>query len=139
MVAIRSVEKISTKYVDRASTAGPQYEAGVRDPLKDWAAETGASEPSYNKGVQDGIGRKAFSKGVKETGTGEWQDKAIKKGVGRFPEGVRVAGPDYTEGFTKAHDTIAALTLPERRPKGDPANIQRVAVITSALRKSKTG
>ena len=137
MVAIKSTSESAAKWSRRAGNAGPEYEAGVKSPKKDWAAETKAAEDSYEKGVQAAISRKSFGKGVDKKGTAGWQKNAIEKGPSRFQEGVRLAQSDYEKGFAPFRDVIQNLTLPKRGPKGDPANINRVAVISKALHETK--
>jgi hypothetical protein len=139
MVNIKPIAVISAKYVKNAQAAAPDYEAGIRTPQNDYARNTIAAEGSYNSGVQAAIGRKAFSKGVSASGTQKWQDKSISKGVPRYPAGVADAEPDFTKGFSPYADTLSRLTLPPSRAKGDPANLQRVAVIAKALRDKKIG
>jgi hypothetical protein len=139
MVNIKPIGVIAAKFVKNAQAAAPDYEAGVRAPQNDYARNTIAAEATYNAGIQAAIGRKAFSKGVTQAGTQKWQDKSISKGVVRYPAGVADAEPDFTKGFAPFADTISRLTLPQKRAKGDPANLQRVAVIAKALRDKKTG
>jgi len=139
MVKIRSIDVIADKWEARATIAGPDYEAGVRSPKEDWATEAAAAEPAYEAGVSAAIAKKLFSKGVKAAGTAKWQSRAIAKGVGRYPEGVRVAKPDYSSGFGPYRDEIERITLPARGPRGDPKNIERVKRIADALFKKRVG
>lgn len=138
MVAIKSLDAIAAKFVAKASAAGPDYEAGVRQPRNDYARNTLAAETSYDQGVTAAIGRKSFGKGVQKAGTGKWQAKSLSKGVTRYGPGVADAKDDFQSGFTKSHGIISALQLPAKRAKGDPGNIQRVAAIAKALRDGKT-
>lgn len=137
MAAIKDSSVIAAKWKRRASTAGAEYEEGVRNPRKDWATETANAEKAYEEGLANSIQRKAFGKGVKKAGTSKWQDAAIEKGPRRFTEGVNLAENSYEEGFAPFRATIANLTLPPRGPKGDPKNINRVAAVASALHKKK--
>ena len=45
-----------------------------------------------------------------------------------------MSGPDYQAGVQPYLDTIAATTLPPRFTKGDPRNLDRVKIISQALR-----
>lgn len=137
MAAIKSAAEISSKWSRRAGTAGAEYEEGVRNPRKDWATETAKSEQAYEQGIQASISRKAFGKGVKKSGTEKWQRNAIEKGPARFTQGVGVAQNDYEAGFEPFRQVISATNLPQRGPKGDPKNIQRVAVLAKALHSKK--
>ena len=44
MPKIRSGSSIGEKWKRRTETAGVEYEAGVRDPKKDWGTETAKAE-----------------------------------------------------------------------------------------------
>lgn len=137
MAEIKSAGAAADKWGRRTSTAGPEYEEGVRNPRKDWAEQTGKAEKNYEAGVQAAIQRKSFGKGVANTGTSGWQAAALAKGPGRFAQGVSGAIDKYRAGFQPFQETIANLALPARGPKGDPNNINRVSVIASALHKKK--
>jgi len=139
MAAIKPLEAIAEKYTRVTPGRAADYEAGVRDPAKDWETETRGAEKAWEAGVQGAITRKAFSRGVAAAGTKKWQEKAIEKGVPRWPEGVRLAGDDYRTGFAPYHDVIARTTLPPRYPVGDPRNIERVAKIAKALFDKRVG
>ncbi|GAI83151.1 unnamed protein product, partial [marine sediment metagenome] len=79
------------------------------------------------------------AKGVIKAGSKKWQDKALKKGPGRFAEGVYIAGPDYEKGFAPYHEAIARVDLGPRFPKRDPRNLDRVRRVVNALVAEKLG
>lgn len=54
-------------------------------------------------------------------------------GGGRFGPGVAAATDDYKTGAEPYFSTLAALTLSARKPRGDPANYNRVQEIGKAL------
>ena len=138
MPAIKSIEQASDKWVRRASVAGPDYQAGVTNPKRSWAEASGAAEESYKMGVTQAAAQGRYGKGVKAAGDGKWKENAMKKGPGRFAEGVSLAKDQWTKGFSPYHAAIGALTLPARGPKGDPKNLQRVVAVANALRQLKT-
>ena len=65
---VKSMARISKKFQDRTSVAGPEYEAGVENPRKPWAAATQAAESNYEQGTQKAITQKRFGKGVARAG-----------------------------------------------------------------------
>lgn len=136
-IPIASASEIAEKWTRVTPMRAADYEAGVRNPRRDWKIETAAAEPRYKEGVVKAAGEGRFGKGVTRVGTTKWQRKAIDVGVGRFGSGVAVAGPDYEEGFEPYRAVIAGLTLPERYTTGDPRNIRRVEVIAKALHERK--
>lgn len=139
MVKLRPLDTIKGKWKNRASAAAGDYKFGIENPLEDWATNASAAESAWEGGVQDAISRKAFSKGVKAAGTAKWQERALKKGVRRYPEGVAIAEDDYAKGFEPYYNALSRVTLPPRGPRGDPRNLERVRVIVETLRKVKTG
>lgn len=139
MPAIRSASEIARKWADVTPRRDADYKAGISSPVKDWATETAAAEDAYNNGVQEAIGRGAFGSGVRDAGSSKWQRGALEKGVNRWGPGVRAAQSDFERGFQPYRDVIEGVTLPPRRRTGDPANIERVAAIASALHARKVG
>jgi len=137
MPAIKSAAEIAEKWARVTPTRQTDYESGVKAPLKDWAANTGAAEESWAQGVSQASGNRSFSKGVRKAGNEKWSRKTVEVGVGRWGAGVRAGAADYATGFEPMRQTIASVSLPPRYPKGDPRNIDRVAAIATALNAKK--
>lgn len=137
MAKIKSLDRISEKWKRVASGAQAEYEEGVKNPRVDWAEATAAAEQNYEQGVQQAISQKSFGKGVKSAGTAKWQKNAIEKGPQRFAQGVQLSEDNYKSGFAPFRTVIENTTLPPRGPKGDPKNIQRVAVLAKNLHDEK--
>lgn len=136
-IAIKPIGDIARKFAEVTPLRADEYAAGIQNPGKDWETETKAAEANYKTAVTKAAQEGRFGRGVANAGTAKWQANALRFGPGRFAEGVREAGPAYQEGFGPFRDTIAGLTLPPRRPTGDPGNIERVRVIAEALHKKK--
>jgi hypothetical protein len=137
MPEVKPMDRITNNWIRRSQVSQQEYEMGVRNPRRDWADQTSKSEESYNKGVQAAIQRKAFSKGVRNAGTGKWQARTIERGPQRWSEGIAMSEGAYERGFAPYRQVIEQLTLPDRGPVGDPRNIQRVAAIAEALHNAK--
>lgn len=137
MAEIKDLDASSKKWQRVSSGAAREYEEGVKNPRKDWADNTAASESAYEAGVTAAISRKSFGKGVSNAGTSKWQEGAISKGVPRWAQGISLAGDAYRAGFSPYREVIARTTLPVRGPKGDPRNIERVAILAKALHEEK--
>jgi len=127
------------KWARRTSSATEEYTVGVQNPRVDWATATVAAAPNQHKAVQQAIADNRYAKGVQKAGSARWQQKSVSKGAARFGPGVQDAQSDYAQGVQPYLDVIANTNLPPRGPKGDPANIQRVAVMAAALRNKKLG
>ena len=137
MPAIRSAREIAEKWARVTPGRAPDYEAGVKNPKKDWETQTLKAADAYREGVQAAISEGRFEKGVRKAGTSKWQTKAVKLGVPRWGPGVAAAKDAYEKGFAPYRDIIERIELPPRRPKGDPGNIDRVRVIAMALHEAK--
>lgn len=136
---VPSAINIAKKWLRVTSERTEDYELGVRNPLRNWEAETLAAEERYEAGIKAAMLRKAFGKGVKLVGTTKQQAKTILKGIPRWAEGVRLAEDDMLAGMEKVVKVLQGLTLPKRYETGDPRNIKRVEAIQQALHKMKTG
>lgn len=137
MPVVRALGKISEKWGRVTPQRAPEYEAGVKDPLKDWAKETTKANDAYKAGVQAAVSKDMFAKGVAKAGTEKWKRKATEVGPRRFAEGVAVGAPDYEKGFAPYRDVIEKTVLPARFAKGDPRNIDRVRTMAGALAEAK--
>jgi len=137
MANIKSMQRISSKWNDRASQSQQQYTDGVQNPRADWMTATAAAEANFEKAMQAAISRKSFGKGVKLAGTPTWQANALAKGPLRWAEGVRLAVSKFERAFQPYREVIERTVLPPRGPRGDPGNIQRVAMMAKALHDEK--
>jgi len=109
------------------------YEAGVKNPRRDWQDATMQSASTWNEAISQAVAERRFERGVQAAGTRKWQEKTIAKGPTRWSQGVRLAGIDYARGYDPYRNEISRVQLPPRGPKGDPRNLERVRVITEAL------
>ena len=136
-IAIKSASEIAAKWQEVTPGRSAQYAEGVKSPLADWETNTKAAAAVYASAVQASISKGRFAKGVTNAGTSAWQKGAVEKGVSRFGQGVSLAGPAYAAGFAPFRDAIASISLPPRRPAGDPGNLDRVRAVTQALHAKK--
>ena len=137
MARIKDLSKIQEKWGRVTPQRTQDYQDGVRDPGTDWAAATADAEQRYKDGVQKAAARGAFGKGVKKAGTSRWQERSLAVGPNRFAEGVASSTQRYADGFAPFAQTIQSTQLPPRFPKGDIRNLDRVKVISQALRQKK--
>lgn len=139
MAEIKSLSAIGEKWGRVTPQRQEDYKIGVTSPKRDWAEETKASKDNWKAGVDSAAAKDLFFKGVEAAGTGKWKEKTLKKGPGRFAEGVYIAQPDYEKGFAPYREAIAATDLGPRYPKRDPRNLNRVKTIVDALIAKKLG
>jgi hypothetical protein len=139
MADIKSTAAIQEKWGRVTPQRTEDYTLGIKNPKRDWAKAASDAKGNWSGGVQQAVTNDSYAKGVNKVGTGKWQAKAIAKGPTRFAEGVTLGAGDYGTGFAPYADTIKATQLTPRFPRGDLRNLDRVKVISQALRKKKTG
>ncbi|MBA7494744.1 hypothetical protein ES702_05321 [subsurface metagenome] len=139
MAEIKSLAAIRDKWTRVTPGRLEDYKLGVANPKRDWAEEAKAAKDNWKAGVDAAAAKDLYFKGVDAAGTAKWKDKTLKKGPGRFSEGVYMGGPDYEKGFAPYREAIAACDLGPRYPKRDPRNLERVKRIVDALIAKKLG
>ena len=139
MAEVKSLQAIQEKYGRVTPQRSEDYKIGVQNPRRSWAKSAQAANNTYVTGVTAAAQAGRYGQGVAAAGDAKWQGKALAKGPGRFSEGTMLAAPDYAKGFAPYAETIAQTQLPPRFPKGDPRNLERVKVISAAMRKRKMG
>lgn len=139
MAEIKSMSQIRDKWTRVTPGRTEDYKLGVQNPKRDWQAETEASKDNWKAGIDAAHAKDLFGKGVAKAGTKKWQEKALKKGPGRFAEGVYMAGGDYEKGFAPYREAIARTDLGPKFPRRDPRNLDRVKRIVNALVAEKLG
>ena len=139
MAEIKSIAAIQEKWGRVTPQRSEDYTLGIKNPKRDWAGAAAAAKETHKAAMVTAASNDSYAKGITRAGTAKWQEKAIKKGPSRFSEGVIIAAGDYAAGFQPYADAIKATTLPPKFPRGDIRNLDRVKVISQALRKKKMG
>ena len=139
MAEIKKLADIREKWTRVTPGRSGDYELGIKFPKRDWETETLAGKDNWKLGVDQAAAKDLFGKGVTKAGTKKWEKNALKKGPGRFSEGVWIAGPDYEAGFAPFHAAIEKVDLGPRFPKRDPRNLDRVRRVVEALVAEKVG
>jgi len=137
MPAVKSLDRISAKWARVAGTSQEDYILGIQNPRRDWQKATADAEAIWERGIAQAVQRKSFGKGVNKAGTAKWQERALTLGPARWTEGINASLAAYEKGFSPFREVIIRTNLPPRGPKGDPKNIQRVAILADALHKEK--
>jgi len=139
MAEIKSLSDIADKWTRVTPGRTSDYKLGIQNPKRDWEEEALAAKDNWKSGIDAAAAKALFAKGIKKAGTSKWREKALKKGPGRFAEGVYLAGPDYEKGFAPYHAAIERVDLGPRFPRRDPRNLERVKRIVDALIAEKLG
>jgi len=137
MADIRSIDQIASKWATVTPMRSGDYEDGVKNPRKSWAAGATAASDAYDAGVQKAITDKRFGKGVRKAGDPKWTKGCVEKGVSRWGPGVALAQDEFRSGFAPYRDAISRIKLSPRYARRDPRNLKRVAEVVDALSKAK--
>lgn len=132
-IKVKSPQQSQDKWVRNAQNASQEYATNAEQAGDTWQTRTAAAEGNYAQAVSNPTIQRRFGAGVRKAGAQKYQRGITEKGAQRYGPGVATGGPDYNQGVTPYLDTIAALTLQPRRPRGDPGNYQRVSQIGDAL------
>jgi hypothetical protein len=137
MPPIKNIATIADKWAVVAGRSADAYQEGVESPRADWQKSTLAANGNWKTTVQAAIAQDRFKSGVEKSSSDIWRAGALNKGVSRYSAGVLLSRDAYLKGFQPYADVIARTSLPDRKPKGDPTNIQRVSVMATALHNAK--
>lgn len=137
MADIQDAARIAEKWARVTPTRTEDYKQGVQTPRRDWQAAASAGEEIYKLEVIKAANEGRFKKGVQRAGTQKWQRRAVETGTQRWGPGVAVAQGDFAQGYEPIRAAIAAVQLPPRRGKMDPANFQRVQAVAQAAHAAK--
>lgn len=138
-IRVKDVGSIARKFVTRAQAASVDYKDGVQASGQDWENNTLAGKENFAAGVQQAIADGRYERGVREAGAAKFVQRAANVGATRFGPGVAAAEAEYAKGAAPVLQLIAGLTLPPRRPKGDPGNQERANHVARALAAMKRG
>lgn len=132
-IDVPSEAAIAEKYVRITQGRAQDYTAGIQATApNEFESAAVAAAPTWAAGVTQAVGRDAFASGLSGSGA-RWRRKAEQLGSQRFPSGVAGARDDMAAGIAPYVAELRGITLDPRRPRGDPANLQRVALIAQRL------
>lgn len=137
MPAVKDMSSIVDKWTRQSSVSEASYTEGIKNPRRDWANATAEAEGNYKSAVTKAAGEGRFGRGVRKAGTPKWQTNAIEKGPARWSQGINLSADAYASGFEPYRRVIESTSLPPRKMKGDPGNIDRVRVMSAALHDAK--
>ncbi|KPJ52075.1 MAG: hypothetical protein AMJ37_03615 [Dehalococcoidia bacterium DG_18] len=132
-IKVKSVSVSAAKWNDNAARAAEAFATEAQAAAALWEANTKAAKDNYHKSITAAGIADRFAGGVARAGAAKFARKIVDVAKDRFPGGISAAVQDYTERVQPFLETIAALTLPKRGPRGDPANYNRVEAVGKAL------
>ena len=134
---IKSAAEIAKKWGEVTPGRSNYYSIGAAAAGADWEAGAKAAGPTFKAAVSAGNIQQLYLGGIAKAGAAKYTRKVSDVGVGRFGSGVTAAVGDMQTGMEPMVNTISALTLPARGPRGDAGNINRVTAVATALHKAR--
>ena len=132
-IKVKDITTSTGKWSENAARAAAEFATNAEASADEWARATAASADNFHQAVTAAGIKERFRRGVVRAGSAKFARKIRDVARDRFGPGVAAATEDYKAGAEPYFSTIAALTLSPRKPRGDPANYNRVQEIGKAL------
>jgi len=129
--------EVADKWKDVTPARSTYYEKETPAAADYWFERATKSEGVYKAGVTVAGIEKRWSGGIKRVGAAKFSRKVLAVGVARFGPGVEAARDDMLAGIEPYIAELGVIDLPERKPRGDPGNLERVRKIFTALHKKR--
>lgn len=132
-IKVKDITKSTAKWAENAARAAAEYTEQAAAAAELWATEAARGADNFFSAVTAAGIKERFRAGVVRAGASKFRRKILDVGGGRFGPGVAAATDDYKTDVSPFFETIAALTLSARKPRGDPANYIRSQEVGKAL------
>ena len=132
-IKVKPIDASTAKWSENAGRAATEFAVNAEAAADEWQRATAASADNFHMAITAAGMKERFRRGVVKAGAAKFARKIRDVARDRFGPGVAAATDDYKVGAEPYFSTIAALTLSPRKPRGDPANYNRVQEIGKAL------
>jgi hypothetical protein len=136
-ISIKPSADIAKKWAEVTPGRESYYAAETPAAASVWEANTKAASGNYKSSISAAGIEQRFSGGVAKAGAAKFARKVTAVGVSRFGPGVSAAKDDMAAGFDPHQAVLAALTIPDRAPRGSTSNYRVVDVVGDALHKKR--
>lgn len=130
---VKDLSASTEKWAGNAGRSADLFAAEAEASADLWARNTAAAEDNYKAAIQVPNLSIRFRRGVQRAGAAKFGRKIRDVGQARFAPGVFAAKDDYRADAEPYFTHLASLSLSARKPRGDPANLNRVAEVSKAL------
>ena len=132
-VKVKDLAASVEKYASRAVGAADVFATEAEAAAEIWARNAAAADGNYHAAITAPNIQSRFKRGVSRAGAAKFARKIRDVAKDRYGPGITAGKEDYKADVEPYFSTIAALTLSPRKPRGDVANLTRVAEVTKAL------
>ena len=130
---VKPIEVSTQKWGENAGRAAGEMAANAIAAADRWAQNTARAAETFGLAISAGGIKERFRRGVMRAGAAKFARKVGAVAQDRFGPGVMAAHDDYKSGAEPYYSTLSSLTLSPRKPRGDPANYNRVMEVGKAL------
>lgn len=130
---VKPLDASVPKWLANAGRAAEEFAARSEAAAQDWATNTAKAADTFGLAISAAGIKERFRRGVTKAGAQKFARKISSVGKDRYRPGIEAADADYRAGMEPYITTLQGLTLSARKPKGDPANYQRVEQVGKAL------
>ena len=136
-IKVTSASDAADVWASGARARAPRYATNAPAAAQDWQNNTVAAAGNFKSAVTAANIDKMFAGGVARAGAAKYQRKTAGVGKDRYASGVDAAKSDYSNGVSPYLDTIKGLSLPAKKVRGDPGNLDRVKAVAVALNQKR--
>lgn len=136
-ITVPTKDKIVDKWTEETPKRSAYYEAEAPASADLWFSEAVAAASIFKAAITVANIEKMFAGGIKRVGAEKFKRKVTDVGVSRFGPGVTAAKDDFDKGLDPFLAVLAATTIKERGPRGDPGNYDIVKQVGDPLHKKR--
>uniref|UniRef100_A0A6M3XST7 Uncharacterized protein n=2 Tax=viral metagenome TaxID=1070528 RepID=A0A6M3XST7_9ZZZZ len=130
---VKPIEASTTKWSENASRAAGEYAENALAAADTWATNTKNAADTFQQAISSAGMKNRFLRGVAAAGASKYGRKIADVARDRFGPGISAATQDYRSGAEPYFQTLASISLSQRKPRGDPSNYRRVEEVGKAL------
>ncbi len=134
---VKPLEDTVKRWVEETPKRSTYYERYTPEAAETWEKNAIGAAAIYKAAVQAADIDKRFAGGIKRVGAAKFRRKVTSVGVARFGPGITAAEEDYKSGIAWVIEELNKIEVPERKPRGDPSNYDRVRKIGEHLHKKR--
>jgi hypothetical protein len=128
---------VQKKWTEETPKRATYYSTETPKAAERQNANAIAAAPVFKAAIQAADIDKRFQGGLKKAGAAKFRDKVVSVGTSRFGPGVTAASAYYGTGIDPYLAELGTIDIPDRKPRGDPSNYDRVSKIGNALNKKR--
>jgi len=136
-IAVKSASIIAKKWADVTPGRAGYYESEAPAAGAEWESSTLGAGGTYKASVSAAGIQERFVGGVRKAGAAKFSRKVKDVGVARYGPGVSAAKADMETGVAPFRDALDGLEIPDRGPRGSPANYAIVQKVGDVLYKKR--